>query len=544
MTKVKTGQKIGLVLLGVFLAAILLEGVLRLGGGVFYFLQQRQNAADLQPGKTITVLCIGESTTAFGGSTSYPLQLQEILNERQGARAFSVINKGMPAATTTQVISSLPLWLDQFQPQIVVAMLGINDNKDVVSAQNPTTDKQGFFRDLRVVKLVRMIHLHLEARKQKIPPSSLPEKIVVVEQKIEKEPKLSGYYELMEAYETLEKKEDEKRVLHEALRRWPKDTGLQVRAGLFYFDNEEFQKAQQYAQRAVSLLAGTPKVLPAYNMLAQCFAKTGQFAQAEKIFQEFLEMFPDDPNHFSTYGELAMIYLEQGRYRDAVAMFVRQVRIAPQKIGVYADIAHGFREKGLHKELELILSDALRQIPEGSTHHMNVAVELAYCLMENGKNEQAERLFQKIKTMDLDSRKDGNIDLTAGIAEARRGQGRGVNSNEILEEGRYLPVTVLNLRRVQEIVAKKGIRIVWAQYPQRGLAPLRQALSPFQQVVFVDNEKTFEGAVRKEGYDQIFTDRFAGDFGHCTAKGNRLLAGNVARVIREMLDQRGEKTKQ
>ena len=32
-------------------------------------------------------------------------------------------------------------------------------------------------------------------------------------------------------------------------------------------------------------------------------------------------------------------------------------------------------------------------------------------------------------------------------------------------------------------------------------------------------------------YDDLFTDRFAGDFGHATKKGNRLIAENVAKHI-------------
>jgi len=47
----------------------------------------------------------------------------------------------------------------------------------------------------------------------------------------------------------------------------------------------------------------------------------------------------------------------------------------------------------------------------------------------------------------------------------------------------------------------------------------------------VDNEKMFNEGVKREGYDEYFNDCFAGDFGHCTPKGNRLLAENIAGVI-------------
>jgi hypothetical protein len=54
-------------------------------------------------------------------------------------------------------------------------------------------------------------------------------------------------------------------------------------------------------------------------------------------------------------------------------------------------------------------------------------------------------------------------------------------------------------------------------------------------IIFVDNGPIFREAVRKFGYDAIFHDKFAGQFGHCTEKGNRLLAKNIAGAIAEEL---------
>jgi hypothetical protein len=47
----------------------------------------------------------------------------------------------------------------------------------------------------------------------------------------------------------------------------------------------------------------------------------------------------------------------------------------------------------------------------------------------------------------------------------------------------------------------------------------------------VDNEKIFRDAVKKDKSSIYFNDMFGGDFGHCTDKGNRLLAENIANAI-------------
>jgi hypothetical protein len=50
-------------------------------------------------------------------------------------------------------------------------------------------------------------------------------------------------------------------------------------------------------------------------------------------------------------------------------------------------------------------------------------------------------------------------------------------------------------------------------------------------IVFVDNSSSFREAVKREGVPEYFVDMFGGDFGHCTRKGNMLLATNVANAI-------------
>jgi len=84
---------------------------------------------------------------------------------------------------------------------------------------------------------------------------------------------------------------------------------------------------------------------------------------------------------------------------------------------------------------------------------------------------------------------------------------------------------------LNKTVSKKGIRLVIMQYPVRSIEPLKKIFNDKESLVFVDNEKIFKEAVARENFDAYFTDRFRYDFGHCTVKGNRLLAENAANVI-------------
>ena len=72
-------QRVSLVALGLTSALVLLELGLRLGAAVYIWNQGRENRR-AQHGSDVTILCIGESTTALGGDDAYPAQLQRLLN--------------------------------------------------------------------------------------------------------------------------------------------------------------------------------------------------------------------------------------------------------------------------------------------------------------------------------------------------------------------------------------------------------------------------------------------------------------------------------
>jgi hypothetical protein len=65
----------------------------------------------------------------------------------------------------------------------------------------------------------------------------------------------------------------------------------------------------------------------------------------------------------------------------------------------------------------------------------------------------------------------------------------------------------------------------------RNVGPVKKMFKGEEGVIFVDNENIFIEAVKKTGFKEIFADMFGGDFGHCTQKGNQLLAANIADVI-------------
>jgi len=128
MKKLSCKQKCGLILFGVFLCVLILELGLRCSGFVFLKLQERRTKISFSQKREYTILCLGESTTA----DTWPPYLQTILNENQNG-AFTVIDKAQGGINTAVIVANVERYLDEYEPDMVIAMIGINDMWDTVA---------------------------------------------------------------------------------------------------------------------------------------------------------------------------------------------------------------------------------------------------------------------------------------------------------------------------------------------------------------------------------------------------------------------------
>src|SRR5262249_34442654 len=134
---------------------VLLEGGLRIAGWLFLRVQESRNRASLAEGRPYRVLCIGESTTALGGEEAYPHQLEQILNQQAGRNLVSVVNRGVPAVNTDYILGTIPALLARYRPDVVVAMMGIND-LDVPGGESAEEGGlRGTLLSLRITKVAR-----------------------------------------------------------------------------------------------------------------------------------------------------------------------------------------------------------------------------------------------------------------------------------------------------------------------------------------------------------------------------------------------------
>jgi tetratricopeptide (TPR) repeat protein len=476
--KIALKTKITLIIFGLFLFLILLEVGLRLGGFVLLSIQEYRNIISIKQKGSYRIMCLGESTT----QNQYPAFLEEILNQRNIGIKFSVIDRGMSAITTSLVLGELSSNINKYNPDMVVTMMGINDSKGYIHYKAATTSKITIsFKSLRTYKLSRLLWLHI-LTKAKETGFYQPGKVRQGSKKIQTYlPRIrleEAYAESISAEESLKK----------ALELNPNNDRVYFALGWLYKDQGNFSQAEESFKKAIEL---NPKNDYAYAGLGWLYKDQGKFLQAEESFKKAVELNPKNDN---AYAGLGRLYINQGKFLQAEDSLKKAVELNPKNDNAYAGLGRLYINQGKFSRAE----DSYKKAIELNPKNDGAFGAISALYKEMGKPELAKEYAKKANRLRLEY---------------------------------YNSATVNNYRKLKEILDKRGIRLVCVQYPMRSVEPLKKIFEKDEGVIFVDNERIFKEAVRKANRKEYFIDMFGGDFGHCTSKGNRLLAENIANTI-------------
>jgi tetratricopeptide (TPR) repeat protein len=266
----------------------------------------------------------------------------------------------------------------------------------------------------------------------------------------------------------------------------PKNDWAYVALGELYRDHNDFSLACDSFRKALEL---NPKNENAYAELGSLYRQPDKLPQAEEIYKKAVEL---NPANDRALFALARTYLNQGKFSQAENSYKKVIELNPANDFALVDLGGLYRNQGRFHEAEDLFKKALVTIP------------------------QDERIFG---AMALLYKEMGNPELANEYAE------------KIHQVGLEDTVIANNYRKLKEILDRKGIKLVCVQYPMRNVGLLKRIFENDKDVIFVDNERVFKNAVKRSGFKEYFRDMSAGDFGHCTAKGNMLLAQNIADVI-------------
>lgn len=120
-----------------------------------------------KPPGTIRIVCLGDST-AFGGHTTYPAQLEQVLRSCAPDVPIEVINAGVPGWSTYQGLRLFQRDLVAWRPDIVTASFGFNNAKrerdGVTDRERAEAAKTGTLRLMRWLGHSRFVQWLVEQR--------------------------------------------------------------------------------------------------------------------------------------------------------------------------------------------------------------------------------------------------------------------------------------------------------------------------------------------------------------------------------------------
>lgn len=492
--KISVKQKIGLVILGLFLSIVILEVGLRMGGLILLSLQERRNKISLNRRGDIVILCLGESTTARGGKNSWPDQLEEILNKKNIEIKFNVINKGVEGVDTGVILSTLEENMDRYNPGIVITMLGINDQPGTVLYEDsPDIKIKLFFKEFRVYKLSKILSQRIVNKINNMISTRTMTGLMEM-QNLKKMPSAPEQYEKL------------------------KDRLKEM------YSQGKYLEAGKILEKLIEIIKGD-RLYDLYIGLASCYKMQERYEEAEKLLKKAIEINPE--NNWA-YTDLVILYRDQRRFKEAVKHFKKINNNSSLDYGFYIEIGYCYRDMGEYGKAEQMFKKALEINPKYEPAY----TELGGLFIEQARSNDINELAEKIIKERLE-----NDRLYGFIAAVYMKQCKYNESAEYLEKANefrlkyYNPITRHNYQKLKEIVTQRGIKLVCVQYPMRSIKPLKKIFDSTEGIIFVDNEKIFKDALKGAKYEDYFTDNFGGDFGHCNRKGNRLLAVNVANVI-------------
>ena len=521
--------------MGVILALVLLEGGLRVVGWGFSLRQQSTNRARIESGADVVIVALGESTTALGGRHSYPAQLEQVLSERHVDTTFSVLNRGIPGATSGKLVDELVADMDRLAPDIVVVMMGLNDG--FLPRQEGSTGKESPDRPLRVIEAVELIGQEIGKKRSNLQPIETEERASqcgAVRAMLD-----NDYHGAVRSLTTTLRSEPLTTTSFVCLARSLEAIGRLNEAHTTY------------------LKAAHVDPSPVLQVQRARFIEVRGFpAVAESLYRAVLEA---DAGHPLASFRLGSLLVRDGRAHEAEP-YLSSLLVSSDLTSVLTTSSPDCQKEavmalGLHPGwVDFDLERYLARAEEVSGDDL-AAERLLVAGVEGGKRGfrgddgvLCSRYEALVGLYARQGRDDEIVALwrkpadpyPAATASCFRevfgryfaASGQRERAASCFEPSSYYGAqTAVSFGRLLEATRAVDAVLVCVQYPGRSIAPLKRLFPDEDDVVYVDNGPLFREALDEHEYAELFMDRFFGDFGHATALGNRLLADNVADVL-------------
>jgi len=564
-------KKLIKILLRTIFVLLLLELSLWGGGYARNVYAQIQNANILNNNTDYTILIKGDSITYDGREGSWPTQFEQMMiNNTQ--KNFNIINTAQPSHTSTKVLETLEEEIINYDPDMVIVMMGMEDKHIKTFGQERTSS---IFDNIKTYKMIKMF-IQTWIAKEKIDEKEF--------QSFEEWTKTINDYLTAEEYfkignehfsvqdwkksEYLFKKSLEmdndyfssyEGLMHTYIHLYENDKSDVMFNALVNNLEADFDTHMMLATKYV-ILSNSKFPFTGYYKKALYFFNTSHNIRSESIYpmpgliysnfkvgnintsiRLIDELFILNSSFDNTYF-MSDIYLVQahnfylgGEYELAEESYKKALSFK-DSYEIRLGLERLYFDMNLVDDA-LVNYNILLGMPTDYEYPYEAYAYKAAYHFRVGEDELGEMELEKSKvisdimimdTLESSARllEDNDYDVKAFELYDRANVIRRKSVN---------PMTIINYNTFYDITKRNGVKLVVVQYPMLPVEDVKSFFESDNNILFISNEYDFKRALEISSYEELFYDRIQIHFGHCTDHGYRMIAENVMNhVLREL----------
>ena len=231
--------------------------------------------------------------------------------------------------------------------------------------------------------------------------------------------------------------------LEASAQRNPDDPKGWVLLGLAYLDRNEYPRALEAFQRAVTV---GPESAEAHNWLGVALAEKADLPAAIAEFRRAVAL---DSKYGRAYSNLGSTLAQSGDYAGAVQVFRQALALEPNSVGAHLNLGTALRETG---DLDGAL-EHLRKVADSDPNDASVQYQLGQTLGQSGNAPDAIAAFERALALDPEKR------------EAYYALGSALKQQSAARKATVSPASPADdpVRRAQESLGQGDLRAARAQ---------------------------------------------------------------------------------
>lgn len=554
-------QKAVIFILGILAGIVFLEVSIRTASTLRQWMQdKRMHSALLAPAKdSITIMCIGESTT----QNKYPQNLQWTLDNMYPGKNIHVIDKGIAGINTDVLLEKLPDQIKQIKPDIIVAMMGCNDDKDNFIRFGNVQNKLDYWlvKNLKTYALMRFLFwqaspqpgttaLHTPTTQVNFPEPKNKAKIL---EKQTKTYNLNKWKEntIKDHFDTYAKLLEQGKLNDFFISStfitnfsYPEDYHCFEYICHMLRKRYLHPNKPGYAQRLERLLdffqtqasTQTEREYENYTLLSFLLTEEDNAdPRSTQFAKDLFESFGNDLWLLEKLSHDSWFASNSHYCRTVTRSWHNTIANLSNPDMERAPISKALFTPDLFPLLEIEQDELIEKLEyclQFYFYEETLYETLLNLYIKNSQPQKIAALYKyymthtPIPTLYMSQKWKAALDTANSLASTTF---FAFNSPRLRK----------NYIKLASLCRENNITLICMQYPVLENYTLTRILKDYN-VYFVSNEQNFKQAILKNGFGTYFEDSFAGCFGHATYEGRELIASNLAKTIGKIIKSRSK----